>query len=80
MALHGTQKPHKGLNSKKTTKYTHIGVEKPTRKIIALLATVRGSKIKSLVGEWADEAWAEAQKEGLVTDAMLAVFQTRDEA
>lgn len=74
MALQGTQKPHKGLNSKKTTKYTHIGVEKPTRKIIALLATVRGSKIKSLVGEWADEAWAEARKEGLVTDAMLAVF------
>lgn len=52
-------------------KFTHIGIEKPTQKQIAILARVRGVTIYELVAGWANEAWGHAEQDGLVTDAML---------
>lgn len=52
-------------------KFTHIAVEKPAQKQIAILARVRGVTIYELVAGWANEAWGQAEQEGLVTDAML---------
>ncbi len=57
------------------SKYTHVGILKPTHKKIAILAAVanggQGVNIYELVDAWAQEAWQEAKANGLVTDAML---------
>jgi len=58
--------------AKETTEYTHVGVTVPTQKKIALLAKIKGTMIRDLVGSWADEAWEAAKDEGIVTDAMIA--------
>ncbi len=74
MPLNDHRKPYKPLEDATTaesTKYTHIGVQKPTQKKIALLAIIRGGTIYSLVGEMTDEYWRQAKEAGLVTDAML---------
>lgn len=74
MPLNDHRKPYKPLEEATTaesTKYTHIGVQKPTQKKIALLAIIRGGTIYSLVGEMVDKHWQEAKEAGLVTDAML---------
>lgn len=60
-------------------KFTHVGVEKPTQKRIALLARVRGKAIYVLLAEWAKEDWDKAKQAGLVTDAMLAHVVGKDE-
>ena len=51
--------------------FTHIGVEKPTQRKIALLAKALDTNIYSLVEYWADLEWKSALKAGLVTEAML---------
>lgn len=60
-----------------TSKYTHVGVLKPTHKMIAILATVadggQGVNMYELVDVWAKTAWQEAKDAGLVTDAMLPI-------
>lgn len=74
MPLEATQKPYKPLTPEEVgegSKYTHVGLEKPAKKKIAILATIRGGTIKSLVGEWADLYWEQAKEAGLVTDAMI---------
>lgn len=53
-------------------KFTHVGIEKPTQKRIALLARVRGKAIYTLVADWALRDWEQAKKKGLVNDTMLA--------
>lgn len=76
MPLNDHRKPYKPLEDATTaesTKYTHIGVQKPTQKKIALLAIIRGGTIYSLVGEMVDKHWQEAKDAGLVTDAMLSI-------
>jgi len=52
-------------------KYTQIAVTPPTQKKISILAAVIGPSIYELVESWADEAWEDAKKAGLVTDAMI---------
>jgi hypothetical protein len=74
MPLEATQKPYKPSDTENTgegSKFTHVGLEKPAKKKIAILATIRGGSIKSLVGEWADLYWEQAKEAGLVTDAMI---------
>lgn len=55
------------------TKFTHIGISVPTQKKISILAKVlvKSGYIYDLAALWADEAWDQARKAGLVTDAML---------
>lgn len=65
---------------KETSKYTHIGIEKPVKRKIAILASVKGGQIKSIVGEWAEKAWQEALANGLVTEAMLNAAAKKREA
>ena len=75
MPLEAPQKPHKTPDTEgagEGSKFTHVGLEKPAKKKIAILATIRGGSIKSLVGEWADLYWEQAKEAGLVTDAMIA--------
>jgi len=74
MPLEATQKPYKTPAPEEAgegSKFTHVGLEKPAKKKIAILATIRGGSIKSLVGEWADLYWEQAKDAGLVTDAMI---------
>ena len=52
-------------------KFTHLAVEKPTQRKVALLAKAMDVSIYSLVQYWADAEWQDAKKAGLVTDAML---------
>ena len=52
-------------------KQTHINVLTRTQRQIEILKSVRGSYGYELVEAWADQAWAEAKKQGLVTDAMI---------
>lgn len=52
-------------------KFTHIAVEKPTQRKIALLAKSLDVSIYSLVEYMADLEWKNALKRGVVTDAML---------
>lgn len=52
-------------------KYTQIAVTPQTQKKISILAAVIGPSIYELVETWTDEAWAEAKKAGMVTDAMI---------
>jgi hypothetical protein len=52
-------------------KFTHLAVEKPTQRKVALLAKAMDVSIYSLVEYWADAEWRSALKAGLVTDAML---------
>lgn len=66
MALNETQKPPED-----EAKFTHVAIEKPTQKKIALLAKVKGGTIYEMVGEWADLYWDQAREAGVVTDAML---------
>lgn len=76
MPLQAPQKPYKPSTTEETgegSKFTHVGLEKPAKKKIAILATIRGGSIKSLVGEWADLYWEQAKAAGLVTDAMINV-------
>jgi len=61
------------------SKFTHVGIEKPTQKRIALLARVRGKAIYMMVADWAMEDWKKAKAEGLVTDTMLAHVVGKDE-
>jgi hypothetical protein len=51
--------------------FTHIGIEKPTQKKLAILAQVRGVRIYELAAGLADHAWNDALSQGLVTPAML---------
>lgn len=53
-------------------KYTHVAVEPPTQRKVAILAKAMDVTIYSLVEHWAEQEWKSARKAGLVTDAMLA--------
>jgi len=59
------------------SEYTHVGVLKTTKKKIAILKSVanngQGMEINQLLETWAQNAWEEAKKAGLVTDAMLGI-------
>jgi hypothetical protein len=52
-------------------KYTHVAVEPPTQRKVAILAKAMDVTIYSLVEYWANQEWQAAQKAGLVTEAML---------
>ncbi len=52
-------------------KFTHVAIERPTRRKITLLAKIFGVSIYELVGTWAEKDWKEALEAGLVTEAML---------
>lgn len=51
--------------------FTHIGLKKGTQRKIAILSKVIGPRIYELVAIWADNAWEQAKKAGMVTDDML---------
>ncbi len=51
--------------------FTHIGLKKSTKKKIQILSAVMGPNIYELVAIWANDAWEQAKKAGMVTDAML---------
>jgi len=52
-------------------KYTHLAVLVKTQKKVSIIASVTGESILDLVESWADKAWEDAKKDGLVTDAMI---------
>lgn len=56
------------------TRFTHIGIERPTRLKISILTKVQPKEthIYELVEAWASEKWEQAKADGLVTDAMLS--------
>ena len=51
--------------------FAHLRVAPETHRKVVLLAAVRGGNIYKMVGDWADEAWAQALKTGLVNNAMI---------
>ena len=53
------------------SKFTHIGIEKSTKRKITILAQVHGIDIYKLTEILADAAWETAREAGLVTDAAL---------
>ena len=52
-------------------KFTQVSITPQTQKKIVILAAVVGPSIYALVESWADQAWEQAKKDGLVTDAMI---------
>ena len=61
-------------------KQTHINVLPKTQKQIEILKSVHGTFGYELVETWADEAWDEAKKKGLVTDAMISLATAKKNA
>ena len=59
---------------------THVAVLLRTQRQLAILKSVRGSKIYELVGECTEKAWEEAKAQGLVTDAMLSPSPSKKNA
>ena len=62
------------------SKFTHVGIEKATQRKIALLVAVRGGNIYKMVGDWADKALLQAEKDGLVTKKMIQEITKNNKA